>query len=85
MATDKVWEQKEGTWSLRKNPNKKNDKAPDFIGTIAIAGVTYDLSAWDKIAASGAHWLSGTVKLPFVSQGAPKQYAPPEDDSSIPF
>jgi len=83
MATEKVWEQKEGTWSLRKNPNKKQEKSPDFVGQICIQGVVYELSGWNKVAASGAHWMSGTCKPPYATQ--PAAPAKKADDSDIPW
>ena len=86
MANQRESTQNEGTFSLRKNPSKKQEKAPDFVGKICIHGVIYDLSGWNKVAASGAHWMSGTIKPPYET---PKGVAPPpaikHDDDSIPF
>ena len=87
MAEEKKWETREGTFSLRRNPNKKDDqsKTPDMIGHVCIQGVVYELSAWTKIATSGAKWLSGTIKPPYATQGAAPPRQTTHDDSDIPF
>jgi hypothetical protein len=76
MAEQKEWQQREGTFSLRKNPNKKQEKAPDVIGTLMLNGVAYELSGWNKTAASGAMWMSGTIKPPFASKPATEETIP---------
>jgi hypothetical protein len=82
MATERVWETKEATFSLRNNPNaSKNEKAPNLIGTIKIGGREYELSAWAKVSKTGAHWFSGTVKEPFKGQNASKS----DESDQVPF
>jgi hypothetical protein len=82
MNDQKQWEQREATFSLRRNPNRaKNEKAPDVTGLLCIEGKMYEISGWNKIAASGAHWMSGTVK-PQQAKPTPR---PKQDDSDIPW
>ena len=87
MTEQRKWEQREGTWSLRRNGKKKNDKAPDFTGLMRIQGVDYELSAWEKTASSGAKWFSGTLRPPYqVSPSVhPVNEAPADDSSDVPF
>ena len=84
MEQKKEWETREGTWSIRRNANKKTDKAPDFIGQLRIEGVLYDISGWTQTAKSGAKWMSGKIKPPFAKD-APAKQLPPADDSEAPF
>lgn len=78
-------------------PNSKdgNDRRPDFKGTINVAGVDYQLSAWKKSSKAGAPYLSLSVsekrdQAP-RQQEAPKQVARPAavvdpfDDPDLPF
>jgi hypothetical protein len=86
---EKQWEQKPGTFHLRRNANKKQENYPDMLGQINIDGVDYELSAWTKVAASGQKWLTGTCKplqnKTAATQPPPKSPAMPSDDSDIPF
>jgi uncharacterized protein (DUF736 family) len=65
-------------------PNDKgdNDKRPNLRGSIQIAGVEYDLSAWTKVSAKGTKFLSGQVQ-PKRDSAKPATQAEPENKSPI--
>ena len=52
-----AYEHREGQGSLFKN-DKKNDRQPDFKGTIMIGGVLYSISAWNRTAQNGREYIS---------------------------
>ena len=81
---EKKWVQNEGTFSLRRNPTKKDEesKLPDFVGLVVIQGVEYELSGWSKLSSNGGRWISGTIKPPY-STGKKATNEP--DESNIPF
>lgn len=54
-----AYERKDGDAVLYKERNKRNDKAPDWTGTVLIEGVEYRLAMWQK---SGT-MLAGVCKV----------------------
>jgi uncharacterized protein (DUF736 family) len=48
----------DGSGHLNPNPNKKNDKHPDYGGYIKIENKPYRISAWVKIRKNGKKFLS---------------------------
>ena len=43
------------------NREKKNEKSPDFSGSLDVGGVQYFLSAWKKVSKKGGSFLSVSV------------------------
>lgn len=54
-----AYERKDGDAVLYKERDKRNDKAPDWTGTVLIEGVEYRLAMWQK---SGT-MLAGVCKV----------------------
>lgn len=52
-----AYELREGQGSLFKN-DKKNERQPDFKGTIMIKGVLYNVSAWSRTSQNGCEYIS---------------------------
>lgn len=75
-------------FALFKNDKEGNDKRPDYRGTLQVAGVEYDLSAWIKEGRKGK-FMSGQVQPKRDRQrpapaDEPAQSAPEENDD-VPF
>lgn len=49
-------------FALFKNDKAGNEKRPDYRGTMQIAGVEYELSAWIRDAKNGTRFMSGQVQ-----------------------
>ena len=49
-------------FALFKNDKDGNEKRPDYRGTMMIAGVEYDLSAWIKTSKNGNKFMAGQVQ-----------------------
>ena len=84
-----AYEKKHGDFSLNKNSNKKSEKSPDYLGSILLDGVEYNMSAWIKDGPYGK-WIGGSVG----EEKKPKEQAAPaktkskhvlDDDDGIPF
>jgi len=52
-----AFEHREGQGSLFKN-DKKNERQPDFKGTIMIKGILYNVSAWSRTSQNGREYIS---------------------------
>jgi uncharacterized protein (DUF736 family) len=78
--------QNEGTGVLFKNNNRKDDRSPDYVGSITAAGVEYRLSAWLKTSKSGTRFMSLAIREPSTttSKSAETQKAAAHD-SDVPF
>ena len=81
---------------LFKNDQKGNPKRPQYRGTIAVAGVDYNLSAWiRKSEKTGDSYMSLAVeeKRAFTPKASANAVAPPKNqltednwaDSDTPF
>lgn len=67
---------------------KRNDRDPDYKGSLNVGGLEYWVSSWIKVSKSGAKFMSLSVKPKQAAQKpAPKapQAARDDDDSDIPF
>ena len=85
-------------WTLFKNDNRRDEKSPEYSGTINVDGVEFWLNGWVKDGRKG-RFFSGTIKrkegnpvralgdeLRANSPQAPARRAPVNDlDDSIPF
>jgi hypothetical protein len=67
-----AYEQKDGSFYLKKNEFKKDPKHPDFKARGTIGGVSYDAAVWGRKDVQGDLVLSLLV-TPSREQGAPKQ------------
>jgi hypothetical protein len=70
--------QKEGTFSLFKATEKKQEKSPDFTGKAVVNGIELRLSGWSKKSQSGEVYISGYIEEP-----APKPATTEEVDSFL--
>lgn len=64
------FEHQEGKGSLLVNTYKKDDRHPDFKGSIKIGGNTYQIAAWRKQTKNGMDMFSITVDQGWSNQGA---------------
>lgn len=48
---------------LFKNDDKRDDKAPDYTGSLNVDGAEFFLDAWIKEAKTGRKFMSVRVKL----------------------
>lgn len=70
------------TGTLGRNKNRKNDKQPEYKGSINIGGVEYWLSGWVKTAGDnapepGSKFFSLSVT---PKDGFPDRKPPPKDE-----
>ncbi|MDA9097078.1 hypothetical protein N9J50_01955 [Methylophilaceae bacterium] len=40
---------------------KKNDKSPDYTGSVTIANIDFDVALWKTVSKGGLTYLSGQV------------------------
>jgi uncharacterized protein (DUF736 family) len=76
-----AFEQKDMTFSLFPNKDKKTDKHPNLTGTALIDGVPYFIDGWTKADRNGNKYISGTLK-PKRQRQADDQT---DDNAPIPF
>jgi uncharacterized protein (DUF736 family) len=82
---------------LFKELNKRNDRGPDFKGTLNVNGDDFEIVAWVKTSKKGTEFLSLSVK-PARNPNEPVQAqttrsyskplpvaSPPGTDDDIPF
>lgn len=56
------------------NKEKKNERGPDYSGTLNVDGVEYFIDAWEIDGRSGTFFYSGSIKLKEKQgQRAPQQ------------
>jgi len=55
---------KDNQGSIFKNDKKGNDKAPDYKGTINVAGKDFSISLWVKESAKGK-FFSASIQEPY--------------------
>jgi hypothetical protein len=55
------YETKPNTGSLFKNEDRRNDKSPEYSGTVDIDGKEYRIAGWVKTAKSGKKFFSLAV------------------------
>lgn len=73
------------TVAIFKVDEKKNEKGPDYTGSLNVGGVDYQVSLWKKIAkTSGKPYLQGRVQTADGKAPAPKKQEP-ADDFDPPF
>lgn len=76
-----AFELREGQGSLFENRNKKEDRHPDYKGSIVIHGKTYRVAAWTKQTQVGKTFYSLQVdKMDLVGTTSNQQ-----DGTDIPF
>jgi len=68
---------KDNQGSIFKNDKKGNEKAPDYKGTINVAGKDFSISLWVKESAKGK-FFSASIQEPYQSIGTAKTERPYE-------
>ena len=71
---------------------KRNDRDPDYKGSLNVGGQEYWVSSWIKVSKAGAKFMSLSVKPKDAPQSKPAPKAPPKGgsgfddmDDDIPF
>lgn len=78
-----AFELKEGSWTMFRNKDKKEETHADYQGEIKINGQVYWINGWLKESQkTGERFMSGTVKA--KTQKAADN-APKKRDEDIPF
>lgn len=82
-----AYEQKDNAGSLFKNDKMKNEKSPQYTGTVKIDGVEYYQSAWVQETKDGRKYFSQKFTRKDAPAEKPKQEAKSYDldDDAIPF
>lgn len=79
---------KDNQGSIFKNDKKGNEKAPDYKGTINVAGKDFSISLWVKESAKGK-FFSASIQEPYRATGIGtvkvKQEPIGEDAGDLPF
>lgn len=81
-----AYQMKDGSGTLFKVLEKKNEKGPDYTGDCMIGGEVYRMAAWIKESESGRKFMSFNFqpKEEQAAKPAPKK-SRHDDESSIPF
>jgi uncharacterized protein (DUF736 family) len=67
--------------AIFKNTNKKEDKHPDYRGTINVDGIEKEISLWVKTSQKGEQFFSVSISEPYKK---PEGNEPKKEDS-LPF
>ena len=67
------------------NREKKTEKSPDFSGSLDVAGIQYNLSAWKKQSKKGTSFLSVSVSKKQEIEQKPPQIKPMRQADPDPF
>ena len=72
--------------TLFRDENRRNDRSPEYTGTINIAGKDYKLSAWIKESKAGKKFFSLAVTAPMPKKEEPeKPFEADLIDEDLPF
>lgn len=82
-----AYQMKDGSGTLFKVQEKKNEKGPDYTGDAMIGGEVYRMAAWIRESESGRKYMSFKFepKEEAAAKPAPQKRRPVDDESSIPF
>jgi len=80
-----TFEHKEGKGSLLINTYKKDERHPDFKGSIKINGQTYQIAAWRKQTKTGTDMYSISVEQGWRGSPNVPRVSVPDPDSDMPF
>lgn len=64
--------------ALFKDEKRRNDRSPEYTGTINVMGKDYKLSAWIKESKAGKKFLSLSVSSPVAPKKEEKPVEPLE-------
>lgn len=87
-APRKTFEQKDNSGALFKNKERRNEKDPDYRGSIVVNGREYWVASWVNKSKAGETYMSLKVT---AKTDAKKGYSAPMDepepfhDDEIPF
>ena len=81
-----AYQMKDGTGTLFKVQDKKNERGPDYTGDCMIGGEVFRMAAWIRESESGRKYMSFKFepKEEQAAKPAPKKSRPDEDDD-VPF
>lgn len=81
-----AYQMKDGSGTLFKVLEKKNEKGPDYTGDCMIGGEVYRMAAWIRESESGRKYMSFKFepKEEPAAKPAPKKARPVEDED-VPF
>lgn len=68
-----TYEVQDMTGSIFEEKSKRNEKAPDWRGTVKIGGRTLEIAGWARTTRNGDPWLSLKFSEPRQRQDAPKE------------
>jgi uncharacterized protein (DUF736 family) len=80
-----TFEHKEGKGSLLINTYKKDERHPDFKGSIKINGQTYQIAAWRKQTKTGTDMYSISVEQGWSGSPQVQRVSVPDADNDMPF
>ena len=64
---------KPNTGTINRNEYKKEDRHPDYRGTIDVDGKEKEISLWINEGKDGKKYFYATIKEPYKKQEAPKR------------
>ena len=80
--SDKQYQNEPGKGVLFRNRFKEdNERRPDFVGSVNVEGVDYELAAWQNTSKSGIKYLS----LRMGDEVKEKEAKSDEKESDVPF
>jgi uncharacterized protein (DUF736 family) len=84
-----AYEMRDGSGTLFKVQEKKNEKGPDYTGDCMIGGEVYRMAAWIRESESGRKFMSFKFEPKEQQQAKPAKPASKgryaDEDSDVPF
>jgi len=80
-----AYQMKDGTGTLFKVQDKKNERGPDYTGDCMIGGEVFRMAAWIKESESGRKFMSFNFEPKEEQQSRPAAKPRPVEDDDIPF
>lgn len=80
-----AYQMKDGTGTLFKVQDKKNERGPDYTGDCMIGGEVFRMAAWIKESESGRKFMSFKFEPKEEQQSRPAAKPRPVEDEDIPF
>jgi hypothetical protein len=85
------YELRDGNIVLFHNPNPKNPKQPQLVGTAMVDGKRKTIALWERTAYNGNSYFSGTIGEEWKPAPKGERNSPPppspttEDEDDVPF
>jgi uncharacterized protein (DUF736 family) len=80
-----AYQMRDGSGTLFKVQDKKNERGPDYTGDCMIVGEVFRMAAWIRESESGRKFMSFKFEPKEEQQSRPAAKPRPVEDDDIPF